>query len=997
MLTFHALTEWEISNLYIWRSKSQLQLRLSALERDEHGLTIFCNELDHQIHEDTHFKLFSGDEWEKDEHNRLLPRFDEYRFSDNVWLVQGTNRVLTQDPFEAGHDEVLIHLITAKKYRDGSLFLWTPGVKGTLFPAEDEDEYGPFFRVLLTGQNRHFFAFKFIDKSGNLEPDYANKLWCANDGAEIWVHSQAAHVSSKRPDYKQLMVHFTSPRTPESVPRMHLWQADSDFANDIAGQPNGDHGHLYCCEVYTGRSYGFKFYWSSDNSDSRDWEHSEANRAVILDDDTTVWTLEGDHKLFDAKPVADREIVLEIVDRPPSCQLSEQLALDVWINHAHKCLYEDLSPRADGLWTFNTYPEVVTAFRFRSGETSEAIPRHTVKIANETTIASRLYTVLDRSDPLLEAPLPGLFQDPPFPIERPGVWERDGELRFSLHAPHVSAVQIIGEWTGWRSNPVPMRSTRDGTYWWARIPLSDVLQTLGNQDYHGVYYKFLLNGQFERQDPAADWVQNSAPESASRLSNHGRYQWHNSGWQTPGRDYLITYQVHPKRFSQRFVSQNLSPLRQLAKEVSNQNGYLRQLGVTAIQLMPVNEFAGDDSWGYGPAFYYAVEAAYCGKDDGPDDLKYFVDTCHGHGLAVLLDVVFNHAGTSDNVLWTTAQGSFFDGDTSWGAMINFDHPQVIHFFEQNLLHLRREFRVDGFRLDHTHTIVHSDKQGGHVTKAGSGGGWAFLHKLRAALHTLDSRCLLVAEHLPNEWSLTRYGGPMDSQWCDDFHDRLVDACRGNHVMSRLADAAKVTHTSCDQWFEATNYPESHDEVGNVNDRVANVGGYGQGLRRNKVAAAATLLSRGIPLWFMGAESGESAQFTSHGNIALDLDSYLIDDFRGRVRSWWNVLCDLRRGNSKIQGPAPLVVHFAEGEVLIFSRGGGQEFFVVLNFGSWFGWRPLAELNLPDWRYKELWNSTWPAFAVENEDEHSNGGRDARLHRGSWLQVPDYGVVVLERV
>ena len=191
--------------------------------------------------------------------------------------------------------------------------------------------------------------------------------------------------------------------------------------------------------------------------------------------------------------------------------------------------------------------------------------------------------------------------------------------------------------------------------------------------------------------------------------------------------------------------------------------------------------------------------------------------------------------------------------------------------------------------------------------------------------------------------------------------------------------------------------ESHDEVGNVNDRLANVGGYGQGLRRNKVAAAATLLSRGIPLWFMGAESGESAQFTSSGSTALDLNGYLTDDFRIRVRAWWNVLCDLRRGNSKIQGPAPLSVHFAEGEMLTFSRGGEQDFFVVLNFGPWSGWRPLAELNLPKGQYKELWNSTWPAFAVEWEDEHTNGGRNARLHQGSWFQIPDYGVVILERI
>jgi len=993
MQTFHALTDWKSPSLYIWRLKLDLQSKLPALERDAHGFAVFRGELDHQIHEYTLVKLFSENEWEKDAYNRALPRFEEYRFPSSMWLVQGTNRVLPRNPFETGHDEVRVHLVTAKKYRKGSLYQWTPGVKGELHAAEGEDEYGPIFRVPLAGRNRHLFAFKFVDQGGNFEPDYANKLWCSLDGPEVWVHSQAAHVSTTRPVRKKLTVHFLAPGRSAAVPWMHIWQADSDFAADIDGQPDGENGYLYECEIYTDRPYGFKFYWPAVGVGSRQWEHDEATRNIALHDDRAVWTLEGDHELFDAAPVADRKIVLEIADRPPSCRLSQPLMLDVWVNHSQGRLYANLAPGTDGTWEFLTYPEVVTSFRFRSAGASEGIPRHTVKVANETTAITRLFVVLDRTDPLLAPPVADLFQDPPFLIERPGVWERDGELRFALHAPRASSVCVIGEWTQWRSHPVPMRSTTDGTYWWTHIPVAEVVQALGRADYHGTCYKLLLNGVFQRQDPAADWVENSAPESASRLTDHKRYPWRTTGWQTPGSESLIVYQVHPKRFSRRFASQGISPLRRLAEEISNQSGYLRQMKVSAIQLMPINEFAGDESWGYGPALYYAVETAY----GGPDELKYFVDTCHGHGLAVLLDVVFNHAGTSDNVLWTVARESFFDGDTSWGAMINFDHPQVVHFFAQNLVYLRREFRVDGFRLDHTHTIVHSHEQSGHVTQAGSGGGWEFLHRLRAALHKVDSRCLLVAEHLPNEWPLTRYGGPMDSQWCDGFHDRLVDACRGFQVMSALADAVKVTHTSCDQWYETTNYPESHDEVGNVNDRIANVGGFGQGLRRNKVAAAATLLSRGIPLWFMGAESGESAQFTFAGTTALDLDGYLADDARGRVRAWWNVLCDLRRGNSRIQGPSPLTVHYAAGEMLAFSRGEGLEYFVVLNFGPWSGWRPLAELNLPHGHYKELWNSTWPAFAVEWEDEHTNGGRDVRLGRETWVQIPDYGAVILEKV
>lgn len=1002
IVRFHALSSWPNPELYIWRptvspAKPGAVYNLPILEQDARDFKVFTAELDHQIHEYVHFKLHSGAEWEDDSHNRYLPRLNEYRFPPEVWLVQGTRRVLLEDPFAASQMEVLIHLVTKNKYRGGKLYLWRPGSTELYLESEGDDENGIYFHVKgLAGTDQHFFAFKFVDAHGGFEPEYANRLWCAHDGKEVWVHSQADHVSSEKPVRKTLTVHLPSQPPSFSPPGMHLWQAQSDFASDIEGTLTQSGDYTFACEkmLYTGMPYGFMFFEPSDSPEARSWEHEEARREITLADDQTVWTLTGDHELFDEPPVADREIILEVVNRPPSARLVEPLELDVWVNRAAEgSLHQGLKPREDGSWVFRTYPEVVTSLRFRSGSTPEAVERHTIKIPRSAVGPTPLFVILDRMDLLPEKPVADLFQDPPFLIERPGVWERDGNLRFAIHVPRASWVQIIGQWTGWRTGPIPMRSTMDGTYWWAQLPVADILQGANRTDYHGVFYKFLINGILERQDPAADWVENSGPESASRLVNHARYAWEAKTWQTPGWESLILYQIHPKRFSQRFAAQELSPFRQVAKEITDNAGYLRQLGTTALQLMPVSEFAGDNSWGYGPAFFFAVESAY----GGPDDLKYLVDTCHQHGIAVLLDVVYNHAGTSDNILWAIAPESYFDGDTKWGAMINFDHPQAMHFFEENLRYLRREYRVDGFRLDHTYTIVHSQELGYFVTKPGSGGGWEFLHKLRAALRDLDPLPLLVAEHLPNEWAVTNYGGPMDSQWNDAFHDRLVDACRGWEVMPPLADALKLGQTDCDNWYKVTNYPESHDEVGNVNDRIVNVAGFGQGLRRNKVAAVTTLVSRGIPMWFMGAESGEWGQFTFSGQDALDLERYLLDDNCRRLCAWWNVLLELRRGNPKLQGPSPLQIHYAVGNLLAFSRGEGEEYFVVANFGPWWGWISLAELNLPDWPYRELWNSTWPAFAVEGEDEHGNGGRDAQIWRHQWLQIPDYGAVILERI
>jgi 1,4-alpha-glucan branching enzyme len=412
--------------------------------------------------------------------------------------------------------------------------------------------------------------------------------------------------------------------------------------------------------------------------------------------------------------------------------------------------------------------------------------------------------------------------------------------------------------------------------------------------------------------------------------------------------------------------------------------------------MPINEVGTKNSWGYDPAFFYAVEESF----GGPNALKRLVDTCHRHGIAVLLDVVFNHGGTTDNSLWPLARDTFFDGDTAWGAMINYDHPQVGYFFEQNLVYLLEEYHVDGFRFDFTRVIIHGHEPGeAHVREAGSGGGWEFLRRLRVAARQINRSCIFIAEHLPNEWGVTAAGGPMDSQWCDDFHDHLKELCAGSlhpKHMSSLADALKITHLAAGDWFRATMYAESHDEVGNENGRIANVAGFGRGWRMSKVAAAVTLMSRGIPMFFMGHESGEHRQFFNGSGEALDLDEYAANADRGRIRSWFNALLDLRSSDN-IRGPSPLTVVYAQDQQLSFVRGQQGEYFTLVNFGGWSGWKSLSELNLPDGRYRELWNSTWPAFAVEGEDEHTNGGRDATLRREHWLHVPDYGVVILERI
>jgi 1,4-alpha-glucan branching enzyme len=769
---------------------------------------------------------------------------------------------------------------------------------------------------------------------------------------------------------------------------MQLWQENSDYAEPIVGVAEGVAPGRFVFEkaIYSGLSYGARFF-SRDGNGGEIWEHGDVRRNIQIDGDAERWALEGESSVLASEPKMDRKVTVQAPQRTPDGRFDGPMFCHVWVDRARSALHKKLPVDADGKVTFKTYGGVMTSLKFHTDANWEEVDRHAIYADESTT--KPFYAVLDRFHLLREPPPAGLYTDPPFNIRRPGVYEENGFLNFVVHAPKAACVRVWGEWMGAGAKGADLLSTRDRTFWWAQIPVA----TVG--DYHGKEYAYLIDNNRHSQDPAAGWVVHSGFDANSRLVRSSNYYWQSNTWSRPTWDYFIVYQAHPKRLSDRGPG-GAGPLERIAWEIEDNAGYFRELGATALLLMPVHEFAGDSSWGYNPGFYYAVESSY----GGPDALKELVDTCHRHGIGVILDLVLNHSG-NDNPLWELSRETFFDGDTTWGALVNFDHPQCKFFFERCVAYLVEEYRLDGIRLDHTRTILHGDWQDGAIiTRAGSGGGWDFLKALQwGARSGGGDRCLVVGEHLPNEWDVSRNGGPLDSQWNDNFHDRIEDAFRPFGDLGKLADAFKITHTEASEWFHATNYAESHDEVGNEDDRIARVAGYGRGLRAAKVHAAAVLLSRGIPMWFMGAESAEWRQFLQRENEVLPLAGYLNDPEAARVRLWWKRMCELRRYDANLRGPAPIDVKFAQDRVLAFTRGMNGDYFVLLNFGSWAGQRGLWELNLPEGLYRELWNSTWDEFRnrAEGEQLQHNGGRDARLKRDYTLNIPELSAIILQRV
>jgi 1,4-alpha-glucan branching enzyme len=598
----------------------------------------------------------------------------------------------------------------------------------------------------------------------------------------------------------------------------------------------------------------------------------------------------------------------------------------------------------------------------------------------------------------------------------PGFYHEGEDWYAIIHVrPGVTSVRLAGDFTDWQDAAVELTGTPDSKFWWFKGTDSAFTRPPAAGD----KYKFILDfagNQQWFQDPAARRVENSALGSNSIVTKSSDFIWTDADWNRPQWYRHLIYQVHPLRFTDRNSAsgQILSPLQQLTEEIDNDgnNDYLNQVGATTLQLLPVNEFAGDHSWGYNPSFFYAVESAY----GSPDDLKRLVNTAHRNGVAVILDLVYNHGGTGDNILWEIAQnhlqsGTYYDGDTKWGAMVNFDNDIARHFFVQNIAFLAREYHIDGFRFDFTRPI--HNQSDGNIKLRGSGGGWRFLREVREKAKTVDPGIILIAEELPNTWYVTRediaseFGGdrhgPFDSQWCDPFHDQFKAALTGNHLNS-LYD---VFTDFGDSWQDAVVYAESHDEVGNTDDRIARRGRDGKGWEMSQIAAAGTFFARGVPMIFMGQESGEWMQFGQDndklssynpgtGNTwwddRLDLSEYETHDGRTKLRDWYRKMIDLRKQDDQSLALAPIeIVHIHDDNgVAAFTRDGGK-YLVVMNFkgNSW------QRYNVGrSGRYREVANTSWPAFNLGGHVERTRGGDDA--HQISDVPLPAYGVVVLRR-
>ena len=431
---------------------------------------------------------------------------------------------------------------------------------------------------------------------------------------------------------------------------------------------------------------------------------------------------------------------------------------------------------------------------------------------------------------------------------------------FRLWAPAAKRVDLLLE------KSYPLRRGEDG---WFSADIAGVKA--------GARYKFRIDDEIDVPDPAAAFQ----PEDVfgpSEVIDHSSYRWRAVDWRGRPWHETVLIETHVGTFTPEGTY----------RAMIGKLDHLKASGITALELMPLADFAGSRNWGYDGVLWYAPDSAY-GR---PDDLKALIDEAHLRGLMVFLDVVYNHFGPEGNYLGRYAPSFFTDAQTAWGSAIDYRVREVRAFAIGNALYWLREFRFDGLRLDAVHAIAElgevsmlrdlSDAVGKLAAETG--------RQIHLVLENDDnSASALDAEQNPPR-------GKYRAQWNDDYHHAwhvlLTGETQGyyrDYVTSPRSHIARALGSGFAYQGETSahrggqlrgepsgqlaptafvNFLQNHDQIGNrpFGDRLeSHVSAAGI-----EAALAITLLAPPIPMLFMGEEWGSKVPFPFFCDFKGDL-------------------------------------------------------------------------------------------------------------------------------
>ncbi len=528
-------------------------------------------------------------------------------------------------------------------------------------------------------------------------------------------------------------------------------------------------------------------------------------------------------------------------------------------------------------------------------------------------------------------------------------------IEFALFAPYNKEAAVTGSFSEWE--PIPMEKGDDG-YFRTKVELED-------GDYE---YKFRVRSKSwflepdewtEIVDPYATEIANESQNGIIRIKEGSRivdtYVWSHDGNSLPSDRDLIIYEMHVGDFSGGEDDRNP---RGKYKDVIGKLDYLSELGITAIELMPVNEYPGEYSWGYNPRYFFAAESSY----GSTADLKHLIDECHARGIRVFLDGIYNHSEASspltqiDHDYWY--HHSPRDPDNTWGPEFNFEHydenyetyparkfiGDVVRFWIQ-------EYHIDGIRYDAARQIANYDFMGWIVSEANKTAG--------------EKPFYNVAEHIPETTDLIGINGPMEGCWHESFYHCIKEhICGDTFDLERLKEAIDGKRQGYPGATDIVNYLSNHDrdrmmvELSNreIFDEAA--------FKRLKLGAAILMTAIGIPMLWMGEEFGDYHR-TDPDPTKIDW-TLLDNDLNRGLFEYYKGLIALRKQNPALQTEHIEFFHEdPESKVIAFTRWNdeGSRIVVIANFSDNF----LANYTVPNFPADGTWHEWTRDFDIESGD------------------------------
>jgi len=530
------------------------------------------------------------------------------------------------------------------------------------------------------------------------------------------------------------------------------------------------------------------------------------------------------------------------------------------------------------------------------------------------------------------------------------------KIEFALFAPYNNHASVVGSFSDWQE--IQMAKGKDG-FFRTTIELED-----------GEYqYKFKVQSKswffkpdewVEVTDPyAIDIVDDETQNGVIRIKDGERivdtYVWNNDHHPLPADHELVIYEMHVGDFS---GGEDDPYSRGKFEHVVEKLDYLCELGVNALELMPVKEYPGTHSWGYSPRYFFAVESSY----GSTADLKRLVDECHGRGIRVLMDGVYNHSESSspltqiDHDYWY--HNSPRDPDNSWGPEFNYEHYDenldtypARRFIGDTVCFWIQEYHIDGIRYDAARQIANYDFMRWLVERTKECAG--------------EKPFINIAEHIPDTPTITNVDGPMDSCWHDSFYHTML-----SHLSSErfdLEELEAVIDPKRRGYMGATNvinYLSNHDHnrlIVELADRdIFDEAAF----RRLRLGLAILFTSVGIPLLWMGSEFGEYKGKTLE---QAKLDWNLLKNEQNKNHfHYCKGLIELRKQNPALQ-TANIDFFHENSDMKVFAYGRwndeGSRVVVVVNFSDQF----IADYSIPEFPEDGTWHEWTHDYDVEVSD------------------------------